>query len=268
MWTRDDQVRHDQRMATLGRLAVAAVHDLNNILAAITCSASILTRALGDQPSLLRMADHITDAADNAKHLTRNLLALSRRPASRPALYDVHEVVEAACRLLAGTMGRDIDVELRLEAIVRTGVGEATQLQNALLNLGFNARDAMPDGGTLRIATRNVRFAACDCERIPFALEPGDYVEIAVSDTGAGMDEEVARRAFEPFFTTKAVGQGTGLGLSAVHEAIIDHRGAIELRSRPGAGTTFRMFLPVGASSDAAAATPPVPRRHAAAQTM
>jgi signal transduction histidine kinase len=241
----EEQLRHIRKMDSVGRLTGGVVHDINNMLAAIGGAAAVLTRALDDRPELVEMANTITRAVDRAGALTQNLLAFSRRPTVDPIRFDLHEVIEAACALLAPAIDRSIEIELRLAASLHTGVGDPSQLQNALLNLGFNSRDAMPDGGAIRIETRDTELDAFDCSLSSFDLEPGSYVEVDVSDTGSGMDEETARRAFEPFFTTKEVGRGTGLGLAAVRDAVVEHHGAVRLVSRPGHGTTCRLLLPV-----------------------
>ncbi len=243
----EEQLRHSRKMDSLGQLAGGIAHDFNNMLTAIAGCAEVLSRALREQPRLLGLAHNILDAADKAGGLTQKLLDFSRKGVHHREQFDVHRVIESACDLLERTIDRRVHVKVRLAAEVHGAFGDPSQLHNALLNLGLNARDAMPDGGTIAIATTNVAFDAYDCERSAFNLEPGAFVEIEVTDTGVGMADDVLQRAFEPFFTTKEVGAGTGLGLSAVYNAVVDNRGAIHVYSRPQRGTTFRLFLPVDA---------------------
>jgi signal transduction histidine kinase len=233
-------MRHTHR-----ELTGSIVHDVNNMLTVIVATATRLAGELGDAPALHDKATTILEASHRASGLARELLGAARGGALRREAFDIHEAVEDASRLLATTIGPGIEVRLRLAARAPTGFGSALQLQSALLNLGLNARDAMPDGGTISITTRDVVLDADECRHGPFELAPGDDVELVVSDDGAGMDETVARRAFEPFFTTKGAGKGTGLGLVAVRKAVTEHGGAIFVDSQLGRGTTFRLYLPV-----------------------
>lgn len=226
--------------------SLCLVHDINNMLTAIGAAAAVLVRGLGEQPAMHGMATRIAEATDRASGLARELLAAGR-PCARPReAFDVHASIVAACRLLEA-VAPEIQTLVDLGAELTSATGDRQQLADAILNLGLNARDAQPGRGTLRITTSNVTLDARACARSAFALAPGTYVEVVVSDDGPGMPPEVARRAFEAFFTTKAVGQGSGLGLAAVHRAVTDHRGAIDVDSRPGSGTTFRLVVPVAA---------------------
>jgi len=252
----EQQLRHSQRMDSLGRLAGGVAHDFNNMLGAIVGSADLLTRRLdGHDPVLQTLARNILQAADRAGTLTRKLLSFSRKGLPAREAFDLNEIVESSCSLLRRTIDRRVVLKQRASAEEAICVGDPTQIQNAIINLGLNARDAMPEGGTLLVATSNVTLSEEDCARSAFDLDPGRYVALEVSDDGVGMSEDVAQRAFEPFFTTKAVGAGTGLGLSAVYAAVTEHRGAIHLFSRPENGTTFRVFLPVAGHAEVRAAS-------------
>jgi CheY-like chemotaxis protein len=158
---------------------------------------------------------------------------------------DIHEAIGAAVALLGRSVDKRIMVKTELNAESAAMKGDPAQLQSAFLNLGLNARDAMPDGGTITIRTENVVLAPDYCSDSPFRLEPGKHLYIAVRDTGDGMDREVLERIFDPFFTTKEVGKGTGLGLAAVYGVVDDHHGAIEVQSRKDEGTVFHIYLPV-----------------------
>ncbi|MBL9013399.1 MAG: hypothetical protein JNL83_04435 [Myxococcales bacterium] len=224
--------------------SLCLVHDINNMLTAIGAAAAILVRGLGDQPAMHGMASRIVEASDRASGLARELLAAGRTRARRQEAFDVHDVVRAACRLLQ-TVAPELRTSVELRAEQSTVLGDRARLEDAILNLGLNARDAQPGGGTLRVSTANVVLDGSASAGGEVALEAGTYLEIVVSDDGTGMPPEVARRAAEPFFTTKAAGQGTGLGLAAVHRTVAEHRGAITVESAVGDGTTFRLVLPV-----------------------
>jgi signal transduction histidine kinase len=234
------------RNLDLGYLQASCVaHDFNNLLTIIAASAEVLARGLSDRPVLLDSAARILEATESASGLARELLATSREGALHRARFDLHDVVQAAGRLLGPALAPTIRLRVHLAAEVTTGLGDASQLQSALMNLGLNARDAMPDGGTIEITTANVVLDSHDVAQRAGDLEPGTYLELVVRDDGVGMAEDVQRRAFDPFFTTKGPGQGTGLGLAAVRKAVTDHRGAIRAESLPQRGTTIRLLLPV-----------------------
>jgi two-component system, cell cycle sensor histidine kinase and response regulator CckA len=243
----EEQLRQNQKLESIGQLAGGIAHDFNNMLTAIIGAAELLTMRLdadaGD--GLRRLAEEILDAADKAAGLTQRLLEFSRKGSHSREPVDVHTLLEAAAGLLARTVDRRIEVVIDLRADLVRLLGDPSQLQSMLLNLGVNARDAMANSGRLRLATANVQLEPGDPRAGAFAITPGPYVEIEVSDTGGGMSPSVAKRVFEPFFTTKPVGQGTGLGLSAVYSAVVDHGGAITFETKPGVGTSFRVYLPV-----------------------
>ncbi|HWO08876.1 MAG TPA: ATP-binding protein, partial [Polyangiaceae bacterium] len=242
----EERLRQSQKMDALGRLAGGVAHDFNNMLTGILAAAELLGFRLAE----LKVEDPddniriIVQSAQRAAELTRQLLVFSRqRPPAKTQL-DLNRVIGEARALLARSIDPRIVIECELLATDPLVLGDRALLQSAVLNLGINARDAMPQGGKLRIATRNVVLGADVCAQSAFALKPGPHVELVVQDDGTGMDPATEARIFEPFFTTKGVGRGTGLGLAAVHGTLVDHGGAIQVESSPGRGTTFTLWLP------------------------
>jgi two-component system cell cycle sensor histidine kinase/response regulator CckA len=241
------QLRHSQKLDAVGRLASGIAHDFNNMLTGILASTELVGMLLPETHNhdIDEALDRIIHASERAAELTRKLIVFSReayRPAER---VDVHGVIQGAVELLRRDIDRHIRIELQLGASTPIVVGDPTRLQAAMLDLGLNARDAMLDGGTLTIATRDLQLDEADCRHSSFSLQPGNYVEITVRDTGVGMSETTVERIFEPFFTTKAVGRG--LGLAAVHGTVVEHSGVIEVNSRPGQGTCLVVRLPTTA---------------------
>lgn len=245
------QVRRVQHLNALGQLAGGVAHDFNNMLTGIRGYAQILSLELGDPSSrdniegLREFAVGIEHAAVTAAELTGKLLAFSRHGKSASTVLDVHQPIGDAIGLLRRSIDRQITLTTQLDAAQTTVLGDSAQLQNAILNLGINARDAMPSGGTLTISTRDVVLDAAWCGASPFELEPGPYVRVEVVDTGIGMRPEVMDRMFEPFFSTKEAKKGTGLGLAAVYGTISEHGGAISATSTEGVGSRFIVDLPV-----------------------
>jgi PAS domain S-box-containing protein len=233
-----------QAMESLGRLAGGVAHDFNNQLAAISGYAELIQQQ-SREPGVQRKAGVILAAAQRSADLTRQLLAFARRAAHRHESIDLHQLIEEVALVLRRSLDRRIELALRLAAGSRVD-GDPSLLQNALLNLALNARDAMPEGGILAIATADRRLAPSTCRRLGLDSAVAAWVEVLVSDTGTGMTPEVQARIFEPFFTTKGPGKGTGLGLAAVHGTVHQMGGAITVDSRTGQGTTFRLLLPAG----------------------
>ncbi|MGN2243855.1 PAS domain S-box protein [Frateuria sp. GZRR33] len=238
----EEALRQSQKMEAVGQLTGGIAHDFNNMLAVVMGSLDLLKRRVGDNPRALRQIESATDAADRAALLTRRLLAFSRQQALNPQPIDLNRLVGEMSELLRHSIGAGIRLHATLaDGLWRTRV-DANQLENVLLNLAVNARDAMPEGGCLTIETGNVqldrRYAAANGTRA------GDYVLIAVTDNGSGMPADVLARAFDPFFTTKEVGKGTGLGLSQVYGFVRQSGGHVKLYSEPGHGTTVRIYLP------------------------
>jgi len=239
------QLMQAEKLGLLGQLAGGIAHDFNNLLAGILGCADLLRCGSGDEADRERYLEIIVETGQRAADLIRQLLAFARPgPTTRVAL-DVHDLLIEVTRILLHTMDPRITVETRLDADSATIEGDPSQLQSALLNLGINARDAMPGGGTLTFTTTTVLFDEATCRRQADPVEPGPYLEIAVADTGSGMTKEVLERIFEPFYTTKSVGQGTGLGLAAVRGTVRGHGGFTDVYSEPGRGTVFRLYLPL-----------------------
>ncbi len=247
----EQQLRQAQKMEAVGRLAGGVAHDFNNLLTVILGSADMLLSELGSNDPHGAEASAIKRAATRAAALTHQLLAFSRRQALAPKVLDVNVVVADAAKLLRRLIGEDIE----LATISRAGAGrvrvDPSQLEQVLMNLVVNARDAMPEGGNITIETDVVELDSQYASTRP-AVVPGRYVMVAVSDTGVGMDRETQTHLFEPFFTTKELGKGTGLGLATVYGIVKQSGGYIWVYSEPGQGATFKIYLPVVAEPAAA----------------
>ena len=229
--------QHSERLEAVGKLTGGIAHDFNNMLGIVIGSLDLAQRRLAKgNTDVLRHVDNAIDGAHRAAELTRRLLAFSRNLPLAPTAIDVNALIEGMHQLLERTLSASIQIKTRLAADLWTTFVDPGQLENALVNLAVNARDAMPDGGTLEITTVN-RPAKSD-------REVTDRIEISVRDTGIGMTPAVAARAFEPFYTTKEVGRGTGLGLSQIHGFALQSGGETALQSREGRGTTISIFLP------------------------
>ena len=237
------QMRQAQKMDAIGQLTGGVAHDFNNILTVITGTIGILADAVADRPELVSIAKLIDDAAERGAQLTKHLLAFARKQPLQPREIDVNSLVVEAAKLLHPTLGEQIQISPTLAEDAWTAMVDPNQLTTAVLNLALNARDAMPNGGKLVLETRNVYldegYAGMHSE-----VAPGNYVMIAVSDTGSGIPASYLERVFEPFFTTKAVGKGTGLGLSMVFGFVKQSGGHIKIYSEEGHGTTVRIYLP------------------------
>jgi PAS domain S-box-containing protein len=247
----EEELRQSQKMEAVGRLAGGVAHDFNNLLTIITGRSHLLLGKLkGDDPAR-RSVEVIQKTADRAAALTRQLLAFSRKQVLQRTVLDLNTTVGDVSTMLRRLIGEDVDLLLTLAPGAGRVNADRAQLEQALMNLAVNARDAMPRGGTLGLETDHVRLGAAPPDR-PDALPPGPYAVLRVMDTGLGMDPATQARIFEPFFTTKEPGKGTGLGLSMVHGIVRQHGGAIHVRSVVGGGTTFEIYLP---QVDAAAET-------------
>ncbi|MFW5680387.1 MAG: PAS domain-containing protein, partial [Pseudomonadota bacterium] len=252
----EERLRRAQRLEALGQLTGGIAHDFNNLLTVVLGNGELLIDALEDRPELADMARMIHAAADRGAQLTQRLLAFSRRQALAPAPHDINAIVRSMEGLLRRTIGQQIDIRFDLAVDAWPAEIDGPQLESAILNLSLNARDAMAGGGTLTIETSN-RVVGPNPMAPEADLAAGDYVVLAISDTGAGMDRATLERAFEPFFTTKPVGQGTGLGLSMVFGFVTQSKGQVRLYSEPGIGTTVKLYLP-----RAAAGTAPIAPQH------
>jgi two-component system cell cycle sensor histidine kinase/response regulator CckA len=239
----EEQLRSVQKMEAIGRLAGGVAHDFNNLLLVIGAYTDLAAEELPVDSAALVDLDEVRKATGRATALTRQLLAFSRKQVLRPEVLDVNALLAGLQKVLARLLGED--VELLFSPAPRLGATKADvgQIEQVLLNLAINARDAMPSGGRLRIETRNAEIDAQLASR-HVGLEPGSYVQIAVEDNGAGMDEATAARVFEPFFSTKPAGKGTGLGLAMAYGIVNQSGGHITVHSRIGQGTRFDIFLP------------------------
>jgi PAS domain S-box-containing protein len=238
-------LRQAQKMEAVGQLTGGVAHDFNNLLQVVVGNLETLQRKLPENyERLRRAADQAMAGARRAVTLTQRLLAFSRRQPLDPRPVAINKLVAGMSELLQRTLGELIEIDTRMDCALWGVAIDENQLESALLNLAVNARDAMPEGGKLVIETRNVSLEEEAGEVIEHGLAPGDYVMLAVTDTGCGMPADVVARAFEPFFTTKSVGQGTGLGLSQVYGFVKQSGGHVKLRSAPGEGTSLQILLP------------------------
>jgi len=241
----EEALRHTQKMDSIGQLAGGIAHDFNNMLVGIIGAAELLRRGKVPEAERGQLLDLIVHTGYRAADLTGKLLTFSRRGRFQARVVDVHETIEDALAILGRSIDKRVTIRRQFAAKAPMVRGDPAELESAILNLGINARDAMPQGGLLEIATcmRTLDQAACDASA--FKLAPGAYVEICVRDTGSGISQAIQLRIFEPFFTTKAQGMGTGLGLAAVYGAVTEHGGAITVVSEAGNGTEFRILLPL-----------------------
>jgi PAS domain S-box-containing protein len=239
----EQQFRQSQKLESIGRLAGGVAHDFNNLLTIINGYSRMALDLVDERDPLRESLEAIHGAGERAVGLTNQLLAFSRKQILKPQVLDLNRVVSGMRPLLSRLLGEDVELCVELpegHAIIRA---DLHQLEQVVMNLAVNSRDAMPQGGTLSIATAVVRWDESQA-RSHAGAQPGRYVSLAVSDTGEGMSEETRRHMFEPFFTTKEVGKGTGLGLSMVQGIVAQSGGHIEVHSEPGRGTTFRVYLP------------------------
>jgi len=243
-----EQLNQMRRLESVGQLAGGVAHDFNNILGVILNYAEFVADEIGEDSPAYEDVEEIRRAAQRAAALTRQLLIFSRRDVVRPRVLDVNAVLADVDKLLRRAIGEHVTLEVRPAFDLWPVEADPGQLEQVIVNLAVNARDAMPDGGHLLIETAN---AELDVEAAPLYgdLPPGRYARVVVSDTGVGMDGETVRHAFEPFFTTKPKGEGTGLGLATVYGIVTEAGGAIQLYSEPGVGTTVKAYLPASGGS-------------------
>ena len=244
----ENQLRAAQKYEAIGQLAGGVAHDFNNVIGAVMGWAEL---ALEDTPKDARIYGHlvkIRDQAERAAGLTRQLLAFARRQVLEQRNVDLNGVVRDVLSLLEKVIGKDIEIRTALAADLEPTRADSTQLEQVLMNLCLNARDAMPRGGAMTIETCNTEIDDIYCRRYPFA-RPGHYAMLSVTDSGEGMDPSTLEHIFEPFFTTKQVGKGTGLGLATVYGIVKQHGGFINVYSEPGHGTTFKVYLHAAAGA-------------------
>jgi two-component system, cell cycle sensor histidine kinase and response regulator CckA len=253
----EDQLRQSQKMEAVGRLAGGVAHDFNNVLTVVKSFSEFLLEDLDKLDPRRSDVEEIAKAADRAAALTRKLLAFSRKQVMRPEPLDLNSVVVGMEKMLQRLIGEDVRIATVLDPDLLAVEADPSSIEQAILNLAVNARDAMPDGGTLTIRTKNETLDKTDAA---WAIRPGHYAMLSVSDTGHGMDATTQARVFEPFFTTKPQGQGTGLGLAMVYGIVKQSGGHVWVESKPDQGTTFTVYLPQPAELDTATALRAAPR--------
>ena len=240
---REEQVRQSQKMEAIGRLAGGVAHDFNNLLTVIRGHGELVVRKLAADHPMRRNLLEIGLAAERASALTHQLLAFSRKQVLQPRILDLGEIVERMSTLLQRLIGEDVELVTRRRGALGSVRADPAQMEQVIVNLAVNARDAMPEGGVLDLELANVELDETFAHGHP-GMVPGGYVVLSVTDTGHGMDEDTKARIFEPFFTTKEAGKGTGLGLATVYGIVKQSEGFIWVYSEPGRGTTFKIHLP------------------------
>ena len=253
---RDEQLRQSQKMEAVGRLSGGIAHDFNNLLGVIIGYSESIEHRLTPNDPLRKSAEEIRKAGERAASLTHQLLAFSRQQVLQPQILDLNALVTDMGKMLRRLIGMHIELTTNLATELGQVKAEQSQIEQVIVNLAVNARDAMPEGGTLLIETSNLDVNENLASSFPF-LQPGPYVLLTVTDTGIGMDANTRRHIFEPFFTTKGPGKGTGLGLATVYGVAKQSGGGVIVDSEPGKGSTFKIFLPQTQES----AVAPAPRR-------
>ena len=256
-----DRLRQAEKLEAVGQLAGGVAHDFNNQLCAIMAFAESLEE-LAEGDTQRRFAQNILRSCQRSADLIRKLLAFARKGSVLSEPVDLHQVIQEVVSLLEHTLDKRIILRTRLAADQWVVEGDPNQLENALMNLALNARDAMPDGGVLAFETRVRTLDGAICRAMPYEIVPGTYLEITLTDTGTGMDAETLRHIFEPFFTTKGLGHGTGLGLASVYGTVNQHQGYIQVYSTPRQGSSFKLYLPLSRTPLA----PPAPAPRAELQ--
>ena len=249
----ESEQRQSQKMEVIGRLAGGVAHDFNNILQAISGFSDLLLMETPESDSRRKDIEEIQRAARRASDLTHQLLAFSRQQLIIPVVVDLHGLVSKMQDMMERLLGEDIKMITRLEAKLHSIKADPGQIEQVIMNLAINARDAMPEGGRLTISTTNITLDQPDSSVIPDAY-PGKFICLAVSDSGKGMSKDAITHLFEPFFSTRGLGRGTGLGLAVIYGTAKQHNGWINVYSEEGHGSTFKLYLPVHAQADAAPA--------------
>jgi signal transduction histidine kinase/CheY-like chemotaxis protein len=242
-----EQIRQMEKMDAIGQLAGGIAHDFNNQIAVIMGYSEILVASLKDE-KLQKYAKNILASSRRSNDLTKKLLAFAHKGLSERKSVNMHDLISEVVDFLNHSFDKRIVINSKLKAEYPYVEGDPNQIQNMLLNLAINARDAMPDGGSLTFESSIEYLSETYCQRIPYEIHKGLFLEIKVSDTGNGIDDANIRRIFEPFFTTKSKGKGTGMGLASVFGAVSNHGGSIEVKSCLGKGSTFCIYFPIGAA--------------------
>jgi signal transduction histidine kinase/CheY-like chemotaxis protein len=240
----EEQLQQSQKMEAIGTLAGGVAHDFNNLLTVILGNTQLALRSLQNDDPIKRRLIEIEKAGNRATSLTRQLLAFGRRQRLERLTLNLNEVIADLMKMVQRIIGEDIEVAVKSEPELSLVFADPAQIEQVIMNLAVNARDAMPQGGQLAIETFNYEFEETQRRKYEY-IQPGKYVVMVISDTGTGMDPEIKARIFEPFFTTKEIGRGTGLGLAMVYGIIKQHEGYIHVDSEAGHGATFKVYLPV-----------------------
>ena len=239
-----EQMSRSKKMESIGRLAGGIAHDFNNMLAGINGSAEVLKTKLEDRSELRRYADVIIETCSKAANLTSQLLMFSRSKGLNSENMDLHKCIEEGLFLLEHGINKNVKIKKRFKADRYYIKSNYDLIQNAILNLGFNSRDAMPGGGTITVSTKNLKLTVAQIASGVHKVDPGEYIEIAFKDTGFGIEENVRYKIFDPFFTTKGIGKGNGLGLPAIYGIVTESSGTIRIKSSDK-GTTFFLYFPI-----------------------
>ncbi len=241
--------RQSQKMEAIGQLAGGIAHDFNNVLGGVIGIAEFLVSRYREDPTIIKYCGYIVDSGHRASLMIRRLLDFARMGRAESLAVSVNSVVAAAVEILKGSIQRNIEIVLSTGASPDVIIGDAAQIENLVLNLGINARDAMPDGGRIDVSTTGGHYLPADTRIGRFVLAEGNYLKLTVGDTGVGISPSIRDKIFEPFFSTKATGKGTGLGLAAVMGIVEEHQGAVEVESRPDGGSLFSIYLPLTGES-------------------
>lgn len=262
----EKNVRQTDKMRAIGQLAGGIAHDFNNQLTAMMGFTQLLQKKVKDNIKLGAISDNIITCIRRSSDLTGKLLSFARKGKCRSEPVSLHELIREAAALLEPSLDKRINLELKLNARSDMISGDSTEIQNVLLNLGINARDAMPEKGKLIYTSEITRLEKEDSQNQSMDIEPGNYIQLSVSDTGTGIEPEVLKHIFEPFFTTKEEGKGTGMGLAAVYGAVKSHSGAVRVDSAVGEGSTFHLYFPLlreSVDGETEAETEKVVKQHA-----
>ncbi|MDF7809055.1 transporter substrate-binding domain-containing protein [Pontiellaceae bacterium B12219] len=241
----EESLHQSEKLQAVGRLAGGIAHDFNNMLGGISGATELLGMRIQDDPEALEYHDMVLKTTKRAAKLTRNLLSFSRKQPLAARVIDIHQLILESVNLLKSSIDKRTRIELQLDAKSSSVIGDASLLQNAILNIGINCAHAMPSGGIIRIKTELNQLEHAEFQCGKFDIAPGTFLKITISDTGCGMSHQTQSRVFEPFFTTKDLGKGTGLGLATVFGTVQQHQGAIDFTSVIDSGTSFHIYLPL-----------------------